>query len=290
VTLRIGHIQYANCTPIFSALSSHFDCTGYRFVDGVPARLNAMLRSGEIDLSPSSSIEYALAHEKYCLLPELSISAVGAVKSVFLFSRVPIEELNACAIGLSAESDTSVNLLKVLLAKKYRFKNTFERTALPLSRALSRYPGVLLIGDSALKGAAAAASGEYRCYDLGELWHSFTGLPFVFALWIVRLEAARQKGAQLALLCRNLIAAKKLAYASYPEIAASCPERHWLGATELVDYWRTISYELTPAHLDGARCFFKHAFEMGLIPSLPELHFFDPEAEELPDHVQRKSA
>jgi chorismate dehydratase len=273
VTLNIGHIQYANCTPIFSALSSNFDCTGYRFVGGVPARLNALLRAGDIDLSPSSSIEYAMAHEQYCLLPELSISAVGAVKSVLLFSRIPIEELDGCPIGLSAESDTSVNLLKVLLARKYGFKNSFERTSLPLSEALSTFPGLLLIGDAALKGVAA--DGGCHIYDLGELWHDFTGLPFVFALWIVRRDAAREKHAELADLCRDLIAAKKLACGSYAEIAAGCAEREWLGVSELVDYWRTISYELTPAHLEGARCFFRHAFEMGLIPTLPVLRFFD---------------
>jgi len=273
VTLSIGHIQYANCTPIFTALSAHFDCSGYRFVTGVPARLNAMLRSGALDLSPSSSIEYAMAHQDYCLLPDLSISAIGPVKSVFLFSRVPIEELDGSAIGLSAESDTSVNLLKVLLARQYGFRNSFERTSLPLSEALTHYPGLLLIGDAALKGAAA--SGPYHVYDLGELWHRFTGLPFVFALWIVRRDAARAKGAELAALGRDLVAAKKLAYDSYAEIAATCLERSWLGAGELVDYWRTISYDLTPAHLEGARCFFRHAFEMGLIPTQPELRFID---------------
>jgi len=271
VTINIGHIQYANCTPIFSALSAHFDCAGYRFVSGVPARLNAMLRSGELDLSPSSSIEYALAHEQYCLLPELSISAIGPVKSVFLFARVPIEELDGAAIGLSAESDTSVNLLKVLLARKCGFSNSFERTRLPLSQALERFPGLLLIGDAALRGAVAA--GAYHVYDLGQLWHDFTGLPFVFALWIVRLDSARNKGRELAALGRDLVAAKNFAYASYPEIAAGCREREWLGEAELVDYWQTISYELTAAHLEGARCFFRHACEMGLIPSQPELRF-----------------
>ena len=274
MTLRIGHIKYANCTPIFTALANHFDCSAYRFVDGVPAQLNAMLRSGAIDLSPSSSIEYAMAHDQYCLLPELSISAVGQVKSVFLFSRVPVEELGGAPIGLSSESDTSVNLLKVLLARKYGHQNSFERTTLPFREALSHYPGLLLIGDAALK-AAADADGFY-CYDLGEEWHSFTSLPFVFALWIVRMDAAREKRRELARLSRDLIAAKNLAYASYAEIAAGCPEREWLGVEDLVDYWRTISYELTPAHLEGARCFFRHAFEMGLIPTLPELRFLEP--------------
>jgi chorismate dehydratase len=273
VTLNIGHIEYANCTPIFTALSANFNCSGYRFVDGVPARLNALLRSGELDLSPSSSIEYAQAHGEYCLLPELSISAIGPVKSVLLFSRLPIEELDGASIGLSAESDTSVNLLKVLLARRYGFENSFERTSLPLGEALEHYPALLLIGDADLKGAAAP--GEWRVYDLGELWHDFTGLPFVFALWIARRDAAREKGAELAALCRDLIAAKKLAYASYPEIAAGCRERAWLETAQLVDYWRTISYELTPAHLEGAQLFFRYAFELGLIPSLPELVFLD---------------
>ena len=271
MTLNIGHIEYANCTPIFSALASNFDCSGYRFVGGFPAQLNAMLRAGAIDLSPSSSIEYALAHEQYCLLPELSISAIGKVKSVLLFSRLPIEELDGCSIGLSAESDTSVNLLKVLLSRKYGFTNSFERTCLPLAEALERYPGLLLIGDAALKGVEA---GGFRSYDLGELWHAFTGLPFVFALWIVRRDTALAKHAELTALARDLILAKKLACASYPEIAASCGEREWLGVNELVDYWRTISYELAPAHLDGVRCFFRHAFEMGLIPTLPVMRFF----------------
>jgi len=271
MTLNIGHIEYANCTPIFSALASHFDCSGYNFVGGVPARLNAMLREGAIDVSPSSSIEYALAFEKYCLLPELSISAEGAVKSVLLFSRQPVEELGGCSIGLTAESDTSVNLLKILLARKYGFGNHFERTTLPIGEALKQYPGVLLIGDAALK---AVEEGCYRYYDLGELWQEFTGLPFVFALWIARRDTSAAKKEEMAALARDLIAAKKLACATYPEIAASCSEREWLGVDALVDYWQTISYELTPAHLDGVRCFFRHAFEMGLIPAEPELRFF----------------
>ncbi|MCM0083669.1 menaquinone biosynthesis protein [Geomonas sp. Red32] len=273
MTINIGHIQYANCTPIFTSLESNFDCSGYRFVDGVPSHLNAMLRVGELDVSPSSSIEYAQAHEQYCLLRELSISAVGPVKSVFLFSTVPVEELNGCTIGLSTESDTSVNLTRVLLSRMYNFENSFERTPLPLDEALAKYPAQVVIGDKALKGAAAG--GPYRVYDLGELWHRFTGLPFVFALWIVTRKAAREKRAELAALGRDLVAAKELAYRSYPEIASNCVEREWLSEEELVDYWQTISYELTPAHLDGARLFFRHCYEMGIIPTLPDIRFFD---------------
>jgi len=271
--LRIGQIEYANCTPIFTALSAHFDCAGYRFVKGVPATLNAMLAAGTIEVSPSSSIEYGKSPENYCFLPDLSISAIGPVKSVLLFSRIPIEELDRQTVGLTTESDTSVNLLKILLSRYYAFSNSFQRCALPLAEALQEFPALLLIGDAALKGAMASREGYI--YDLGELWYRFTGLPFVFALWIARREAVATKRGELAQLAADLVAAKMLAYQSYAEIADTCREREWLGRGALVDYWQTISYDLTARHLDGLTLFYRHAAELGILEREPELRIFD---------------
>src|SRR5512133_1778076 len=109
--LRIGRIEYANCTPIFRALLQNKPCADYQLVGGVPAQLNAMLAAGRIDVCPSSSIEYALHPDRYLILPHLSISCVGAVGSVLLLSQVPLESLNNRKILLSSESATSVNLL-----------------------------------------------------------------------------------------------------------------------------------------------------------------------------------
>ena len=273
MTIRIGHIEYANCTPIFSTLTRHFDCSCYEFVKGVPYQLNQLLRGGAIDVSPSSSIEYGAAWRNYYLLPELSISSIGPVKSVFLFSRMPIEELAGESIGLTTDSDTSVNLLKIILARRYGFANTFERTALPLTDALRTFAALLLIGDAALK-ACRNAGGAYHIYDLGELWNEYTGLPFVFALWIVRAETVERQRREVAMLVSDLLAAKELAYASYEEIAAGATEREWLGKSELIDYWRTISYDLTPAHLEGVNLFYFFAVELGLIAEKPELRIF----------------
>lgn len=271
--LRIGQIEYANCTPIFTALSAHFDCAGYQFVKGVPATLNAMLAAGTIEVSPSSSIEYGKSPKNYYLLPDLSISAIGPVKSVLLFSRIPIEGLDQLTVGLTTDSDTSVNLLKILLGRYYGFTNSFKRCGLPLTEALQEFPALLLIGDAALKGAMASQEGHI--YDLGELWYRFTGLPFVFALWIVRWEAVATKRGELAQLAADLVAAKTLAYDSYAEIAATCREREWLSREALVDYWQTISYDLTTRHLDGLTLFYRHATELGILAREPELRIFN---------------
>ncbi len=272
MTIRIGQIEYANCTPIFAALHENFDCGPYRFVRGVPAQLNSMLRRGEIDVCPSSSFEYGKSPESYLLLPGISISSVGPVKSVLLFSCLPIEELNNRPIALTTESDTSVNLLRIILARQFGFSNRFERSPLPLSEALKEYSALLLIGDAALRESMAGR--DLFVYDLGELWLAFTGLPFVFALWMVTRQAAEQKRSEVQTLVARLLAAKERAYHSYGEIAEQSKEVEWMGREVLVDYWRTISYDLTPRHLEGVATFFRYARELGLIVEEPELRIF----------------
>jgi chorismate dehydratase len=269
VTLRIGQIAYANCTPIFAALKANFDCRNYQFVGGVPVELNAMLGRGEIDVCPSSSIEYGKNPDKYYLLPDISISAVGPVKSVLLFSRMPMEELNNRTIGLTTESETSVNLLRILLARNFGFANVFERTPLSLQEALKSFSALLLIGDAALR--EGMRNSGFFVYDLGELWHKFTGLPFVFALWMVTREALEHKPDEVKSLCAELIAAKRLAYDSYGTIADASTEREWISRDALVDYWRTISYDLTPQHVEGAKTFFRFAKELGLLDEEPAI-------------------
>jgi chorismate dehydratase len=269
MTLRIGQIEYANCTPLFTTLEKNFDCRNYQFIRGVPAKLNGMLARGEIDLCPASSFEYGKSFEKYYLLPGLSISSIGAVKSVLLFSRLPIDRLDNHAIGLTTESDTSVNLLKIILNKGYGFVNDFRRTTLPLHEAIRSFSALLLIGDAALK-EGMQSHGLY-VYDLGELWLELTGLPFVFALWIVTRQAAEMKNREVKALGAQLLEAKRLAYGAYEEIAAGCTDMEWISREALVDYWRTISYDLTPQHIEGVKRFFRMAKELELLPNDPEL-------------------
>ena len=131
--LTIGRIDYANVTPLFHALQEHFPCDGYRFTGGVPANLNALLAAEKIDVCPSSSIEYAVHAERYLILLDLSISSAGPVASVLLFSRVPIEELDGQEILLSAESATSVNLLRILMNKRFGHTCRYTVSSSPLA-------------------------------------------------------------------------------------------------------------------------------------------------------------
>ncbi len=270
--LRIGEISYLNCTPIFSVLREKFDDGSYTFVPGTPAQLNGRLCSGEIDLCPSSSIEYGRRPGSYLILPDLSISAVGPVLSVLLFSRLPVEELDGRAIALTSESATSVALLKILLSRMYGFSNSFTVVSVGLEEALACHDAVLLIGDRALQ-ENMVATGCY-VYDLGELWRSFTGCPFVFALWLAREELLDGQGAELTLLHQRLLQAKRLSLENIEGIAEVCAQNHWTNRDFLINYWRVLSYDLSPSHLEGLRLFFRYATECGVLEREPEIRMF----------------
>lgn len=271
--LCIGEIDYANCFPIFSALRKNFDCSNYRFVRGTPSALNQMLIAGDIDLCPSSSIAYARSAQSLRLLPDLSISSVGAVKSVKLFSRIPLENLDRMQIGLTVESETSIALIKIILQKFYRFTNEFIPVKVDESSVMGETcPAILVIGDTALKWSVKFP--DLYQYDLGELWLSCTGLPFVFAFWMIRDDVVKNMTEESARIRDNLLDAKRFAVSTLEELVSGGTEYGWMGQDALLDYWKTISYDLTQWHLEGVKTFFQCAREIGILEKEPEIRFF----------------
>lgn len=270
--LRIGQIEYANCTPLYHMLRERFFCDGYEFISGVPAALNALLAVGKIDVCPSSSIEYAIHSERYRILPQLSISSYGAVASVLLFSRVPIEKLHGQTIQLSSESATSVNLLKILMAQRYNCLCRYVVNPQKIADALDSSPALLLIGDAALR--ASMIESDLHVYDLGLIWSEWTGLPFVFALWLCRHGVADNP--QLIELSRQLIQAKALAPLHHERIIRYAREASWMPQNRLLEYWRdNISYHLEEREILGLMTFFDKCYELGLIKSVPALNFIE---------------
>jgi chorismate dehydratase len=272
MALRIGHIAYANCVPFFHYLRQCGFSGEIR--SGVPSELNALLAAGEIDLSPSSSFEYGRNAGNYLLLPGHSISSCGPVQSVLLFSPLPLESLGSTPIDLTIESATSINLLKLLLGEFLGQDPCCCRPAAQPAEEIAAQGGsVLIIGDRALR-TSRQLRGKTNIYDLGELWWRFTGLPFVFALWIVRAAIVEQEAPALRLLQQQLAQSRQQAFADLPLLAAQTPERQWMGEAALVDYWRAMSYDLTPRHQAGLNLYFALCVRHGLLKEEPLLRFF----------------
>jgi len=265
--LTIGRIDYANCHPVFTEFMKEYG-EEYRFVEGVPSRLNALLAAGEIDVSPSSSFEYARHAPRYHLFPGISISSIGRVNSVILRSSVPIESLDGATIALTTDSATSVVLLKILLKKYLRFNNRF---VLHASDAPPRQEqGWLVIGDRAL---TPWDTDRYPfAYDLGTLWFAHTGLPFVFALWIVHERAVVTCCDEVCRCARRFLEARDRAVRQYHAYLDDYRETPLQGV-DLVSYWEAISYDFTDRHRDGLERYFADAVEIGELASAPPLRF-----------------
>jgi len=268
--LNIGRIPYANLFPLFHYLDTECDNSGYRFTRGVPSKLNKMLRSGELDISPSSSIEYLRNKDRYSILPWLSVSSSGPIKSILLFSEVPINSLEGKTVAVTSDSETSTALLKVIFREFLSIKCRYRPTDLhSVNNILSSFPAVLHIGDTAMleaqkynqriETAGAKKQKPLHIYDLGELWFEHTGLPFVFALWVIRKKAFSQKEELMKRLSSDLLNAKKFAKENLPLIAGEAPQKKWLSEKDLIDYWEIISYDFTEEHLEGLKLFEKYA-------------------------------
>lgn len=272
MTLRIGRIAYLNVAPYFHYLQEE-GFTG-EIVSGVPSELNAMLFDGFIDACPSSSYEYGLNADDYVLLPDHSISSVGPVHSVLLFTPGPLAALSGTEVAITGESATSINLLKILLQEFCGIRNvSFLVPSGEVEDLLKEGQSSLLIGDRALAAAKDCPPGV-QITDLGALWHHFTGLPFVFALWILRREAVEKCPDELRELSAQLQRSRQKAFSKLPEMAKKLSERTVFSAEQLEQYWRGMSYYLDESHIEGLRLYFTLCHKHGLLEKVPEFHFF----------------
>jgi chorismate dehydratase len=173
-------------------------------VKAPPTTLVRSLRDGSLDAALVSSVE-AIRAPGYTVAPGLGIACKREIRSVRAFRRrgVPIQN-----VGLDAGSATSVALLRLLLATIHAddVANDLHFETIEPTRTPAALPHdlVLLIGDTGLH----ADAGDREVWDLGQQWRAWTGLPFVFAVWLLRpaadgarivpvLRAARERGRQL---------------------------------------------------------------------------------------------
>lgn len=207
-TTRLGAISFVNTVPIYANYSPDPDI---ELIYEVPARLNAMMLAGELDLSPVSSASYLRNQDRLVLLEDLSVSSPGAVESVLFLSRKPLgpDMLDAPVINVPNDSETSVMLLAHLLqdATGQDLRPWFSvYEAADYRKTLQESGNALIIGDNALmmKEGLPQEEQPYYCYDLSTLWKEKTGLPFVFAVWVANRQWAERHPEQLQTVNRSL--------------------------------------------------------------------------------------
>jgi chorismate dehydratase len=233
--------------PVFYRLDAEVE-----EIQGVPTDLNRSVLAGELDVAPISSIEYARNADRLRLLPRLCVSSEGAVDSIQLVSRKPLEQVRSVAV--TPESATSVVLTKVLLP---------EASHVPLGEEAD---AKLLIGDAALKSAFEDPTPHY---DLGRLWLERTGLPMVFAVW----AAPDPAPAGLVELEEALVASVRRARAEPEQLAYEASELYGYPAGFLARYFEKLRYRFGPRERAGLYTFLELAHDVGELDEVPELRF-----------------
>jgi chorismate dehydratase len=266
--LRLGHITYSNCFPVHAGILDGGLGAGLSVVEGVPSELNGMLGRGEIDVAPSSSIEFARHAAAYGIMPELVIGSRGAVRSILFLARRPPESLDRARVAIPTASATSVVLLKVLLRTRWGVEPTFhwfdQARADPFAGGAD---AALFIGDVALRGGLHPAL-PFR-FDLGEVWWEQTGLPFAFAVW----QVAGGSPDALRRLHRTLLASREYGARNRAELAVRWGPHFGFEPAFLDRYWGDLSFRLDPSMIEGLRAFYALAAEIGEIPRIPELRW-----------------
>lgn len=177
--IRVGAVSFLNSRPLVRGLERWPDRFDVRY--DLPSVCARLLHDGEIDLGLVPSIEY-LHDADYLAVPDAAVVSDGPVRSVALFTPVPLERIGS--IALDTSSRTSVALLRVLCAKRFGLSPRFVDHGPAIDDMLRVADAALVIGDPALL-LDHDARGLQKI-DLGSEWKALSGLPFVYAFWTGR--------------------------------------------------------------------------------------------------------
>jgi chorismate dehydratase len=238
--VKIGSVPFLNALPLHLAL-------GEPVMLHPPVVLAKKLAQGEVDAALVPVVECLRnAGSGYVLVDGVAIASRGPVESVIL--ALAEENAPIRSVALDRTSVTSAALTRVLLEKYRGLRPEYRAEGQPADAQL-------WIGDRALEFRRSRP--DAAMWDLGGVWQQATGLPFVYALWAVRSEAATTA------LAQALREAKEKGLRRRGEIAANAAELRYL--TE------SIRYDLGKGEKEGLLRFARDLVELGILNQVPEL-------------------
>jgi chorismate dehydratase len=175
VALQVGRVPYLSCEPFYFAMERR----GIAWSDVTPSALVDVALMGDIDAGPVPLVDCSRLTDEFQFLSGFCLATIRKASSVLLHSKVPIQDLSGAHIAVPAEAATAIHLLKVLLTLRYHVQSPIYVTL------QDPYDACLLIGNLGLRQRYGIPNYGHM-YDLGEEWYLWTGLPFVFAQWMVR--------------------------------------------------------------------------------------------------------
>ncbi len=274
---RVGHIQFLNCLPLFWGLAKSGSLGDLDLIKDTPEVLADALLKGALDISPVTMLELLRHAEDLVVLPGLGVGSDGPVMSCVIVSRVPLDQLDGAPVALGSTSRTSVKLAELLLNDLIGVYPTYFTAPPDLQAMLQAAPAAVLIGDVALRARLYDAPRlGLEVHDLGEMWKTWTGLPFVFAAVAARREFVEKHPEIVRLVHGNLINAQQLGLAMLDQVCAQAARWEDFSESVLHTYYsQALNFDLGERQLAGIDEFARRlGNDRGNFRSTPQLRLF----------------
>jgi chorismate dehydratase len=230
------------------------------FVEAVPARCAQLLSQSEVDGGLVPVIEYQRI-DGGSLVSNVCVGSQKEVLSVVLVSKNKRLE-NIQSVALDESSRTSATLVKVIFREFLEREPEWTTRAPDLEEMLEKNDAALIIGDP---GMAFPRQG-LNVWDMASLWKEYTGLGFVFAMWMVRDEARAREV--------DFAGARDEGVAHIEEIVQSYQDKIPMRVEELRNYLtENIVFRVDESMERGLRLYFELAYKHGLIERVKPLRF-----------------
>jgi chorismate dehydratase len=287
--LRISIVEFLNTAPLVWGFTDGPLAGKYDLSFTVPSQCAEALRRGDADVAIIPSIEYQRM-DGVIALPGMAIASKDEVRSLLVVAKKPIEKAKRMALDVSSRS--TIGLVKLLCASRWKISPEFTDDAPDVSEMLQEADAALVIGDPALRIslkmealAGKAPSGEQCCqgdpddmpvpgfetlfvYDVVHQWRQMTGKPAVLAMWVGRHDAITPE------VVSDFLASKQYGIERIREIAEAASIKLDLPPAALERYLtENIDFDLGEENLAGLQLYFEMAAAAGLIPRAKPLEF-----------------
>ena len=283
LAMRLGRISYLNVLPIYHPLEAGWIRHEFDIVSGPPATLNGLIRSGELDLSACSSIEYARNPQSYYLLPDLAHRQPGPGKERAALKPHPAPRSSRQSRSWSRPRPTP---RPRFCASCWKRSTTCARPSRPRPvRSGSPWPWARTSPPCWPSATRPWLCATTRVSPINWTWAKSGGigpaLPFVFGVWVARREAAQADPEGMVRAAALLCEAKRAGVAAIEEVVGlAALSKSKLSRSELRRYFDHLSYDLGAKEQEGLSRFFDCLAEHGIIRESPCLEILSTAPQE----------
>ena len=258
--VRVGAVSYLNSKPLIEDLPGLLPEANVSL--DYPSRLADQLSAGDLDVALIPSVEYMRGAD-YEIISDACVATRGPVLSVKLYSRVDPGAIQTLA--LDEGSRTSATLARIMLLERYGVDPARKPLPIEMSVQHTDADAVLVIGDRAMH---APTEEFHTVWDLGEEWLAWTGLPFVFAMWVARRGVASSHVEEM------LSESRDRGVTRIPDIAQREASKLNISVKNAERYLTdNLFFRLTSAERSGLRLFQQLAVQAELAPEGVDLVF-----------------